>query len=301
MFCHALHAVDVGGRSCGGVLAMKRVEWIDQAKGIAILMVVAVHLSQAVSLPQAVDEAASFGAMGVQLFFLMSAYCACMTWRPERFDGWYWWRKYKRLAGWYLIGVLVYWGYWTHCGNAGMLSAYTFGNIAANVVFLNGFVPSAQNSIVPGGWSISCIALFVFSYPLLARLTDRLLAIVLIGMGVAGCLLSFVGYKCLGWSRFFSYCVPVNQIMPFAIGIFFYHKRNWLLHHLPSWGAATLSLLFFCLTVIAVRFDRENAIFYRQILISASFMFALLLLGGGYGFSVGSDGIHMRFLSFISF
>ena len=44
--------------------------WIDGAKGIAMLMVIAVHLAQSVSfLPMKVF---SFGAMGVQLFFLLS-------------------------------------------------------------------------------------------------------------------------------------------------------------------------------------------------------------------------------------
>lgn len=49
---------------------MMRVKWIDGAKGIAILMVIAIHLSQCLpNLWRPVMVAASFGAMCVQLFF----------------------------------------------------------------------------------------------------------------------------------------------------------------------------------------------------------------------------------------
>ena len=56
-----------------------RVEWIDFAKGVAILMVIVVHLSQTLPLTRCFKEVASFGAMGVQLFFILSAYCLYMT------------------------------------------------------------------------------------------------------------------------------------------------------------------------------------------------------------------------------
>lgn len=53
-----------------------RQKWIDAAKGIAILMVIAVHLSQCLpNLWRPVKLAASFGAMGVQLFLFLGHCC----------------------------------------------------------------------------------------------------------------------------------------------------------------------------------------------------------------------------------
>lgn len=51
-----------------------RVDWIDALKGVAILMVVTVHVSQAIPMPEWAKLVGSFGAMGVQFFFLLSAY-----------------------------------------------------------------------------------------------------------------------------------------------------------------------------------------------------------------------------------
>lgn len=139
----------------------QRIKWIDQAKRVAILMVVAVHVSQVLSLPPMVKTIASFGAMGVQLFFVLSAYCLCMTNSDVVWSLDYLARKYRRLLPWYLFGIVLYFCYWWARGD---VSSYTIQDVLLNVGLVNGFVPSAQNAIVPGGWSISCIALFVFFF-----------------------------------------------------------------------------------------------------------------------------------------
>lgn len=159
-----------------------------------------------------------------------------------------------------------------------MLSAYSFRNIIANMMFVNGFIPEARNSIVPGGWSISCIALFLFGFPFLMKLSRRVLIIVLTIIGISGCIISIVGYKFWGWSRVFSYCIPINQTVPFAVGIFFWKMRDWMERHIASWMSVVGALVFFLVAVLAVIFDSEYAIFYRQGLISLSFLFGLLLL-----------------------
>lgn len=206
-----------------------RVKWIDAAKGIAIIMVVVVHLAQALALKGALSQVCSFGAMGVQLFFLMSAYCCCMTWKPERFNKGYWWHKYKRLAPWYVAGIAIYAAYWWMTGDSEKLVAYTVGNILANVAFVNDFIPSAQNSIVPGGWSISCIALFVFAFPILVgRFIPRPPCLALCSVGVLGVLVSVLGYRYWGWSRIYAYCNPLNQLIVFALGVVLWECRTML-------------------------------------------------------------------------
>ena len=241
---------------------MNRVAWIDFAKSLAILGVIAVHVSQVVPLSQWAHLSASFGAMGVQLFFLMSAYCLCMTWKDRPLTWRWWWRKYCRLAPWYLAGITLYWTYHAFSGD-GLAANYTLVNVAMNALLINGFVPSAQNTIVPGGWSISCIALFVFVWPLLRNLRTA----VLVAIGVMGLATSSIGYLCFGWSRFFAYCSPFNQFIVFALGIALFRWKDSVR---TSWAVA-MSIVFFLFAVAAVVFGREYNILYRHVLMALSF------------------------------
>lgn len=121
-----------------------RIAWIDQAKGIAILMVILVHLSQILPLLGFMREVDSFGALGVQLFFILSAYSLFLA---DKGAGWsfvYLIRKYKRFCPWYWARIVLYFCYgWIKGG----VSAHTAGNIVANMLLINGFIPSAQNAI----------------------------------------------------------------------------------------------------------------------------------------------------------
>ena len=246
-----------------------RIDWIDFARAVAIIGVIIVHLSQVLSMPQWALLAASFGAMGVQLFFLISAYCLAMTWNEQKMT-WRWWlRKYYRLASWYIIGIALYWIYHVFVRD-GLTANYTMGNITANILLVNGFVPSAQNSIVPGGWSISCIALFVFAWPILRKFH----AMTLVVIGVAGCVVSAVGYLYFGWSRFFTYCSPFNQFIVFALGVCLFRYRNRIK---ISW-AIVMAIAFFALSVLVVVCWREYNILCRHIFMALSFCGSLLVL-----------------------
>ena len=248
----------------------QRIKWIDQAKGLAILMVIAVHVSQALPLPPMVKLIASFGAMGVQLFFVLSAYCLCMTNSGATWSLNYLKRKYRRLIPWYLFGIALYFCYWLWRGD---ISAYTPRNVLLNMLLVNGFVPSAQNAIVPGGWSISCIALFALFFPLFRDMKS----LGLLALGAIGVAISVIGYHWLGWTRFFAYCCPTNQLCAFVIGVVFWRYRNRV-------QSCTMSSCFclggMCLVggVLAVLLDRANAIFYRHILMSISFVCGLAVL-----------------------
>lgn len=243
----------------------KRVEWIDALKGVAILMVAGVHVAQAVPLPAWVRDASTVGAMGVQLFFLMSAYCLCITWHGEQFS-WRWvYRKYKRLAIWYLLGIALYWMLAHLHVSPTREESYSPLNIMANLLFVNGFLPTAQNTVVPGGWSISCIALFAFAYPLLYRLES----IWLILVGIAGCVASFLCSRYLGWPRFFSYCSPMNQFVVFVIGVCLYRYKE----KINTASAVAITFAFFVLSFASVVLLHrwQCTIFFRHILVSVCF------------------------------
>lgn len=261
---------------------MGRLNWIDGAKGIAMLMVIAVHLAQNVSfLPMKVF---SFGAMGVQLFFILSGYCLCM--KVAKTTGG---RihtiimRYRRLAPWYVVGIFVYATWYWVVDDSVSLANYTIGNVATNILMVNAFVPSAQNTIVPGGWSISCIALFSFLFPFFLSASGQVRFKALFAISAIGLVTASVGYLLLGWSRQYSYCSLFNQFIVFVIGVAYFAARPWL-RGLKRWFLVLASVMLFFLAVACVALDRENSILYRHLLISGSFCFMLPFLEHGEKF-----------------
>jgi len=58
--------------------SIKKYGFIDEARGLAILMVILVHTTQTVAfLPKYFLAVGYYGQMGVQLFFIASAFTMC--------------------------------------------------------------------------------------------------------------------------------------------------------------------------------------------------------------------------------
>lgn len=255
-----------------------RMSWIDCAKGLAMLMVVIIHASQVMPLPRAMSSACAFGAMGVQLFFLVSAYCLCLTCKNTQGGGYlkYLTHKYQRLSPWYVGGIFIYLGWWLLIGDSGKLANFTIGNVVANLLMINDFIPSAQNSIVPGGWSISCIAMFAFAFPLFVRADGEYRLWLLAVLSIFGLFSSVVGYLFLGWSRFYAYCCPTNQFVVFALGVFYWVLRKRM--KIDTFVSLAVFASFLALAIVSVMFDKEHAILYRQVLCAIAFMGLLPIL-----------------------
>ncbi|MGE9115721.1 hypothetical protein, partial [Escherichia coli] len=49
----------------------------------------------------------------------------------------------------------------------------TVGDVAATILFVHGWFPSAINTVVPGGWSIAAEAMFYVIFPLLLVASRR--------------------------------------------------------------------------------------------------------------------------------
>ena len=257
---------------------MGRINWIDGAKGIAMLMVISVHLAQHVSfLPMKVF---SFGAMGVQLFFLLSGYCLCMKLAKMTGGG----KicliigRYRRLAPWYVVGIFVYAAWYWMLEDSTSLASFTIGNVAANILMVNAVVPSAQNTIVPGGWSISCIALFSFLFPFFLSASGQVQFKVLFVTSSIGLAISAIGYWFLEWSRQYSYCSFFNQFIVFVTGAMYFVARPRKLLKMNAWSAFCVFAGLLAMAVFCVMIDRSNSILYRHVLVALAFCFMLLLL-----------------------
>jgi peptidoglycan/LPS O-acetylase OafA/YrhL len=213
---------------------MDKFAYIDRARAIAILMVVAVHTSQSVpnlSWPFAI--ATAYGQMGVQLFFVASALTLSLSW-TRRTDGAasFYVRRFFRIAPLYYIGIVLYW-------IASVLKGQGFASekqVLANVFLFHGFIPSANNNVVPGGWSIGTEVAFYAIFPLLfpasqyavKRYGQRALLTLLIGAIV-------IDYAYLDIAaRFgqpisnnsFAYFSIFNQLPVFIVGIAAFHLLN---------------------------------------------------------------------------
>lgn len=154
---------------------------IDQIRGWAIFLVLCNHVAAWVDqLSPAVAVFSKLGQLGVQLFFVASAYTLCLSWfstKPTSHGvARFYLRRFFRIAPLYYVGIglfalLHYVGGSSHGGEA---AAYPWHAALVNGLFLHGFVPFANNNVVPGGWSIGTEMAFYLLFPgLLVLLLGR--------------------------------------------------------------------------------------------------------------------------------
>lgn len=224
-----------------------RLSSVDAMRGIAILVVILVHTSQVIpNLPEWARSIAAYGQTGVQAFFVASAYTLCLaleqrSGEPRRLASFYL-RRFFRIAPLYYLAIILYFA--LHIAKqeiqsnrgAVVFAPYLPGNIVANALFIHGFVPSANNSVVPGGWSIGTEMAFYAIFPAIYSLVSR--AHRLSRMILPGFLLVWVAgnvaFQLLVYSPrsaeeadFYYFSLP-NQFPVFLFGIIahFSHKDS---------------------------------------------------------------------------
>ena len=227
--------------------AEQKLDYIDIARGIAILMVMLVHTSQAVNgVSQLVGDIDRYGQMGVQLFFVASAYTLCFS-SVKRADEQqplisFLIRRFFRIAPLYYVAMISYFLLESNMHILALIkmpySLYNFQTIAANILFIHGFLPSANNNIVPGGWSIGTEMAFYLIFPILFALFDQaykkygIIALyVLVGLSI----LTNIGIQLVLQQLLttviddgsFIYYNLINQLPVFLLGItIFFHHHN---------------------------------------------------------------------------
>lgn len=269
-----------------GGLADKRYPWIDTLRGIAILMVIAVHASHGLKDSESlVKTIFGFGGYGVQLFFVASAMTLCMSlennYGKPRWLIKYAVRRYFRIAPMYYLGIVLYffWSFaknYTQHGLLGPLPQYTVTNVLTNVIFIHGFFPAAYNNIVPGGWSIGAEVVFYVLFPclfLLYRTVKRPLLLSMFLLVVCYLLISVVQWW-LGETTAgnnFLYFNIANQLQVFIIGMlgFYYFPVISRVH------PVFLCLIVFLLGAIGVGVWAQpihNARFFALVAYAAAFV-----------------------------
>lgn len=132
--------------------------YIDALRGYAILGVMVTHVGGAYGFSQATG----WGARGVQLFFVVSAFTLALSW-STRTDGVaaFYVRRLFRIVPmfWLAIGYFLWLG-----ASAGPLQ------LATAITLTHGLRPDTLDAIVPGGWSIADEVMFYWLFPIFALL-----------------------------------------------------------------------------------------------------------------------------------
>lgn len=155
--------------------ARPHLRYLDGLRGVAILMVLMIHSGQLVlGLPRPVRDFAFYGVRGVQLFFIVSGLTLMLNYagkpfHPANFAA----RRFFRIAPMFYAGALLYLLLGRVTGAPLSGHAASGLDIAATLLFLHGWLPSAINTVVPGGWSIAAEAMFYTLFPAILLLTRR--------------------------------------------------------------------------------------------------------------------------------
>jgi exopolysaccharide production protein ExoZ len=145
--------------------------YIDVLRGIAILLVIMVHSSQAYdTLDPLISKYTAEGARGVQLFFITSALTLMISWNARN-DGIrsFYIRRLFRIAPMFWLAIPFFLflngtekSYWAPEG-------IHFWQVALTFLFVHGFEPQSITSVVPGGWSIAVEMTFYAIFPVLVN------------------------------------------------------------------------------------------------------------------------------------
>ncbi len=243
------------------IVREQNLAFIDALRGLAILMVIVTHVSPATpGVSSLVSNLCSYGRMGVQLFFVLSAFTLCLTFAGRMNEPYavkkFYIRRYLRIAPMYYLGILFYTG--LLIANHGVESV-SFANLASHFLLLHGLNMAAFNNVVPGGWSIGVEFLFYLIFPFIFRKVyssrNTLLTTLFFSIVVSFCLYSYLVFVAkidvnaysLGYWNF------INQLPVFIIGFYLYfhfnsrREYNTILLCLIFLGATAASLLLYML------------------------------------------------------
>jgi peptidoglycan/LPS O-acetylase OafA/YrhL len=148
---------------------MKKIEYIDFAKGYAIFTIVLYHALQRVALPGVLQKAIVFGGTGVHLFFLLSGFGLGLS-KSGMAAGVFYKRRLSKVWLPYVLALTI-----------SLLSALLFGLFPDGLQAWMAGVGLYQMFYEPwilsfGGhfWFISAIVQFYIAYPLLLRFKQKI-------------------------------------------------------------------------------------------------------------------------------
>lgn len=202
-----------------------RLDYVQGLRGLAVASVVLYHATTWAGVTGEAAQRSVLGAMGVDLFFVISGFC--MTWPLLRggdvgkLDAWpFLVRRWLRIAPPYLLavaGVLLvsaamFWlggpGWWSEPMQStfGSSAANLWGNILTHVTFTHGFFQVYVTSIDGAFWSLATEWQFYVLLPLLVPLARRF------GLPAAAALAAAVSLAHVTYVHYFAYGFPTTPL-----------------------------------------------------------------------------------------
>lgn len=155
----------------------RQLPWVDALRGLAIFAVLICHAGQNVeNLPSFLGNLTYQGAMGVQLFYMISAFTLFLSLANRKKTEKkplinFFIRRFFRIAPLFYCAIAFYVlttgigpSYWVEDGKS-----ITIPNLITHLTFTNGWNPYWINSLVPVGWSIAIEMPFYLIVPYLFK------------------------------------------------------------------------------------------------------------------------------------
>lgn len=249
----------------------ENLSYIDSLRAVAIFLVVICHVSQAQrEISNFIRIIFDFGKIGVQLFFFISAYTMCLSMNKHKEEHSirnFYIRRFFRISPLYYVGITIYFvvsmiPFMQHGVVIADHEAYSTFNVLSNIFFVHGLIPSANNSIVPGGWSIGTEMLFYIFFPFIFMMYGR------IGykMNYVAPFLSLLlanAFLLVVWqfengvltNSFFYYNI-LNQLPVFIVGISYYHiEKTGSLNFSKAFNVMAFLILIFISFVLMYKME----------------------------------------------
>lgn len=269
-----------------------KMAFIDEIRGIAILLVVLVHVAQRINISSDVlNFFCRYGQTGVQLFFVASAYtlCASAENRAGESRGLlkYFLRRFFRIAPIYYIGIFFYcilsaFESYAKNKNFAISDQYSLENILVNIFFLHSFFPEANNNIVPGGWSIGVECAYYSIFPIFFQIFKKISSVgrylfTIFSIAVCCCIVAFqvneFNFDVIN-NGFLYYGLPV-QLPVFLVGMNYFFDRE-KFERIGGIGFVFFVILFFISIFVFSEAENNNYLFLIVPLV-ASFSYVALI------------------------
>lgn len=215
-------------------MSNERFTYIDALRGVAIAGVIITHVASICHIDGISQYLTSIGGMGVQLFFVISAFTIFYTLSktdgdPFQFRNFYI-RRLFRIIPVYWMGIILYTAVYG-MASRGWREGPELWHYPYHIFLINIFHPLTSSSVVPGGWSISCEVMFYLMVPVLYKYFNTnkkimyMMAIGIVIFPLANYLLKkytantlFAGYESSVVNNFFYRWIP-NQFACFGFGM----------------------------------------------------------------------------------
>lgn len=267
----------------------KRYEYIDSLRGIAILMVVLVHVGIVLDnmldyFPQGLlIDIIGNGAYGVQLFFIVSAYTLTMSHynrldEPHRNRSFFI-RRFFRIAPMYYIAIIYFTldKYLQFNFVNPDFSAIPLRSMLSNIFFTHSLIPEYTNNYVPGGWSISVEFLFYFLLPFICSKVKTVNSALLLFLSTLT--LAIIVDPLIRMYTIYPYFHEYNffvQLPVFPLGILAYFFLNRDEHDIKpaTWIYTAVLILVFCYIAVPTHI-MFSLVYFMLLIIQTKYNFKL--------------------------